>query len=474
MSLVGIDMLLGDDVLMTNQYVERVVVAVQNLLEVVVGRVGVAEAMAVGIGDTDGRHVLHVDGGHIFNIIGGETPEALVVLGVVVVAKLGLQAEVVVDFPSEGTGDVEVLAILLAVVVALHLQGVVEVTQLIVGTTCRSIEVLQGERSIEDGIAQTVVGVVGTRGIVGTTTADVGVGIACLEVERCALGGLGVQLQREVIALEVRTYLDGLVVHVGVAEGILDVLRTTIDVDVVVEGVARAAIDEVLPVVGLDVVIHVDVLIVSEVVGVGGNLLRIVAVLQQGELILPCGIVASADDVDLLGHLLPGVVGIVADLGLAFLTALGGDEDYTISTTRTVDGGGGCILQDGDVLNVVGRDVADTVNGEAIDDVERVVRLGDGATSTHADLHLCIGRTLSGGDLHTRHLTREGLGSVCHGHCLQHIAVDGSYGTRKVFFLHRAVTDDHHVVQTCGLVVEHYIYIALVGNVDSLRLHTYV
>ena len=159
-----------------------------------------------------------------------------------------------------------------------------------------------------------------------------------LEVERCALGGLGVQLQREVIALEVRTYLDGLVVHVGVAEGILDVLRTTIDVDVVVEGVARAAIDEVLPVVGLDVVIHVDVLIVSEVVGVGGNLLRIVAVLQQGELILPCGIVASADDVDLLGHLLPGVVGIVADLGLAFLTALGGDEDYTISTTRTVDG----------------------------------------------------------------------------------------------------------------------------------------
>ena len=367
------------------------VVAVDELLEVVVHGVGVAEAMTVGVRNADGRHVLHVDGGHILNIIGGKSPEALVVLGVVVVAELCLESQVVVDFPSEGTGDVEVLAVLLSVVVALYLQGVVEVAQLVVGTTSRSIEVLQGERRVEDGIAQTVVGVVGARSIVGTATADVGVGITGLEVERGALRRLGVQFEREVVALEVRANLDGFVVHVGIAEGILDVLRTTVDVDVVVEGIARAAVDEVLPVVGGDVVVHVDVLIVAEVVGVGGNLLRIVVVLQQGELILPCGIVARADDIHLLGNLLPRVVGVVAHLGLAFLTALGGDEDNAVGTTRTVDGGGGCILQHGDVLDVVGRNVADSVNGESVDDVKRVVRLGDGAATTNANLHFGVG-----------------------------------------------------------------------------------
>ena len=52
------------------------------------------------------------------------------------------------------------------------------------------------------GILQTTVCVVGTTGLIGTTTKNLGVGITGLEIQRSGLAGLGVQLQREVVTLE--------------------------------------------------------------------------------------------------------------------------------------------------------------------------------------------------------------------------------------------------------------------------------
>ena len=190
-----------------------------------------------------------------------------------------------------------------------------------------------------------------------------------------------------------------------IAECILDILGTTIDIDIVIEGVTSTSVNQILPIVGGNVVVHIQILVVAEEIGVRWNLLRIIVVLQQCQLVLPCGIVACREYALLLGNLLPAVVGVVAYLGLSFLTALGGNQDNTVSTTATVDGCWWSILQYGDVLDVVGRYIADGFNGESVYDVQRVVALGDRTTTTHADLYLGIRRTFGCCYLHTYHLT---------------------------------------------------------------------
>ena len=89
---------------------------------------------------------------YILNIVGGETPEALVVLVVVVVAELSLQFQVVNDFPAEAASHVQVFALLLTVVVSSSCHRIVEVTQVVVGT-CRWVEVCQGNRGVDDRIS---------------------------------------------------------------------------------------------------------------------------------------------------------------------------------------------------------------------------------------------------------------------------------------------------------------------------------
>ena len=104
---------------MTSHDVQTMVFAVQQLLEVVVNGVGVAEAMAVRACQTNGRLVLITRGRYVLNIIGGQTPETLVVVPVVVVAEFGADLQVLIDLPAEGTCDVQVLTLLLLVVVPL-------------------------------------------------------------------------------------------------------------------------------------------------------------------------------------------------------------------------------------------------------------------------------------------------------------------------------------------------------------------
>ena len=177
----------------------------------------------------------------------------------------------------------------------------------------------------------------------------------------------------------------------GIAEGILDGFRAACDVETLIESVADATVGDVLPVVALNVVVEVKILIIAEERGEGRDLRRIIVVSQQCEFILPAGVVAGLEHVHLLCDLLPAIVSIVAHADLTLLSFLSGDEDNAVGTTATIDSGGGGILQHGDVLNVGCGDVADVINGEAVDDKERIVALSDGATATHTDLHRGIG-----------------------------------------------------------------------------------
>ena len=67
----------------------------------------------------DSRHVLIVNCRDVLDIIGGKTPVALVVVVVVIVAELSAELQVLVDLPTEGSCNVQVLTFLLLVVVPL-------------------------------------------------------------------------------------------------------------------------------------------------------------------------------------------------------------------------------------------------------------------------------------------------------------------------------------------------------------------
>ena len=371
---------------MTNHHVETVLLALQELLEVVANSIGVAELVAICILESDTRQAWVVREA-VTSLISSLTIVTLIILIVVIVAKFYLSLQILDDFPTESTSKVQLLALFYTVVVILRNNWVVEVTKFIIIATCALVEVRERHRIIIKSILQTTVGIHRTCSIVSTTTTDICIAIANLEVEGSVLGRLSVQFQAEVVALEVRTNLDSLVVHVGIAECILNGLRTAIDVQVMIEGVTCATINDVLPIVCSYIFIHVHVLVVTKVICVRSNVLLI---LKQSKLILPLSIIIRSEQIHSLCNLLYAIVSVVANVYLTTLTALSGNEDYTISTTATIDCCRRSILQDCDVFDVGSRDVTNTIYRETIYNIKRIVALGDRTTTAHANLYFCI------------------------------------------------------------------------------------
>ena len=196
-------MLLGNDILVTDEPCQIMVLVVDEVLEIEVERVGVAETVPVSVVESDDRMSRIFLRGIVAYRIGGKTEEALVVLCIVVIAELRLCREVLDKLPTKRSAEVEVLAVFLTVVVGSRGHGIVEVHVIVVERGVLSGEALQGNRRIDDGVLESLVGVVRTGSIVGTTTTNVGVAEAGLEVKRGALGGFGVEFEREVVALEI-------------------------------------------------------------------------------------------------------------------------------------------------------------------------------------------------------------------------------------------------------------------------------
>ena len=121
---------------MTYQNVQRMVIIIDNLLEVVVDSIGVTETLTVCISETYLWLVYIVLVCIVANIVCCQAPETLVILGVKIISELCLNLELVEDLPTERTCHVEILALASAVVIILRLQRIVEVTQVIVVRTC--------------------------------------------------------------------------------------------------------------------------------------------------------------------------------------------------------------------------------------------------------------------------------------------------------------------------------------------------
>ena len=102
-----------------------------------------------------------------------------------------------------------------------------------------------------------------------------------------------------------------------------------------------------------------------------------------------------------------------ADARTTFSTLLGGDHHNTVCTTGTVKSAGGCILKNGDGLDVLRADtVQSAIVRNAVDHVERGVG-GIHGTET-ADDNACAATRLTGtgSDSDTCHLAVESLGHV--------------------------------------------------------------
>ena len=157
--------------------------------------------------------------------------------------------------------------------------------------------------------------------------------------------------------------------------------------------------------------------------------------------------------VDAAGNLVPAEISLIVNLqGLFLLTALGGDDDHTVSSTRTVDGTCRCILQHLDGLDVVRRDVANSgTHGHTVNHVQRSRRTERTDTT---DTHCGVGTGLTvRRNLHAGHLTFQHSRDVRVRHTLQFVGIHNADRTRQVGLLLDTITYDDHLVEHLGVAL---------------------
>ena len=311
---------------------------------------------------------------------------------------------------------------------------------------------LRGLPESAEVLAHLAVVVDRTRGVDAQGCADgtAGVGIAVVLVHvlsRDVEGQVfvqerGGQVQREVGAAHLRG-LDDTVRHVVAgSQSVGHVLGSTAQRDVVIGGDGRAE-NLVLP------------------VGVGcaqGRGVQSVDARHQ------CAVGGAVQCIVLLLYGRHRDVAVVRHLGYGTaLTLLGGDDDDTVRGAATVDGRCRGVLQHGEGLDVVGVDVGQdvahargrvAVDGQSVDDEQRVVRCIQRRTAADADLCTGAGRTAAGDDVHTGNLTHQHVGGIVRDALRHVVGVHGRHASGQVALLGVAVTDDYDVLQ-CLRIFHH-------------------
>ena len=149
--------------------------------------------------------------------------------------------------------------------------------------------------------------------------------------------------------------------------------------------------------------------------------------------------------------------------GMALGTLLRGDDDNAVGSTGTVDGGRGGVLEDGEGLDVFrvdgGQRIAhagDAVigNGQAVNDVERVVGRVQGCTATDTDRCAGARHTGTGSDDDTGALAAEEVSRGRDDTLVDLVGLDRCDGTRKVTLLDGTVTDHDDVIEILGVALE--------------------
>ena len=172
------------------------------------------------------------------------------------------------------------------------------------------------------------------------------------------------------------------------------------------------------------------------------------------DIFLILDIFLGTEDIGLLAQGLHREAAVVGDMGRAFLTGLGGDEHDTVTGLRTVDGGGGGVLQDLDGLDHGRIQILDVVHLQTIDDEERSDVAGVGGVTADTDVSALARSTGGVDDLDTGGLALQGGGGVGGGTVLQVLGTDRCHGAGQVALALDAVTDDDGLIQEFSVLDE--------------------
>ena len=151
-------------------------------------------------------------------------------------------------------------------------------------------------------------------------------------------------------------------------------------------------------------------------------------------------------------------IAVVLNCDSAFLTLLGGNEDYTVCSTSTIDGSRSGILQYVDALNVVRVQAVQAIVGSTRNDSvdnEQWRRLTDGSHTT--DVHLeslaRLSRALC--DVHTGSLALQCSQGVRRVHLRNVFTLHRNVGTSEQLLLLNTIADNNHLFECVVLLHVH-------------------
>ena len=195
----------------------------------------------------------------------------------------------------------------------------------------------------------------------------------------------------------------------------------------------------------------------------------------------------GVEQVEVLAHTAQPEAVAIGDVGflLTKFPFLGGDEDDSVGSTRTVDGGGTHVFQHFDALDVVGVDGGKRIEAaldgsqscpagrsvlvvdETIDHVKGFVAGIDRVATTDADA--AIGSRLSAGCSHVKTCHLSAQGSVEGAGCavLKHVCLDCHHRTRQLRAALGAITHHDHVIEVTALLGEFHVdvlFIVIYGD----------
>ena len=177
------------------------------------------------------------------------------------------------------------------------------------------------------------------------------------------------------------------------------------------------------------------------------------------ELHLPVDVLLGVHHLGVVAQLSEGELIVIEDgavLVRVLATVLGGDENDTVTGLRTVDGGGGGVLQDLHGLDHGRIEVVDLIDLQAVHDEERAEA---GAFTRSAGIVE---------DLDTGGLALEGGGGIGGGAVHQFLGADGRHGAGKVALALHAVTDDDGLVDELGVFDKDEVEFGLVTDRNNL------
>ena len=247
-----------------------------------------------------------------------------------------------------------------------------------------------------------------------------------------------------------QVHAGGGLLEVGVDQGTLFIVVVRAHEVVDLAGLARRGSVVVLHHAQLEVVVHPVEVLLQQALGIGE--------VEQGG-----GEHALRIVVELLGvHRAEGAhqgfldtaVGLEFHGGLVPGTGFGGDHDDTAGSGRTVQGGGGSVLQDGDGLDVVGVEGA---AGDAVHHIERTGACGDGAGTADADVGVVTGLAGAVHDHDAGHLALQHVTYVVGAHVAEFLTAHRDDGAGEFRFLLRGVTQDNDFVEGLGVRAEGYV-----------------